>query len=83
MNVSNVPAADRGKARRGVAAPCAIRRGAPGNERRRKDVFQIIRPEAVLVLEEFIGHVAQPGGQRAGHFGEVGPVVFAENGAHG
>ena len=56
---------------------------AAGSERRRENVFQIIRPEAVLALEEFVGDFAQPLRQRAGDVGEVGAGMFADDGAHG
>ena len=55
---------------------------SPGTSGGAKDVFQIIRPEAVFRFEEFVGDFAQPPGQRGGGVEQVGAGIFAHDRAH-
>ena len=54
--------------------------GASGGE---KMLAEIIRTERVFPPEEVVGDLAQPPRQRAGHIGDVGARVFANDGAYG
>ena len=53
-----------------------------GDERRREDVGEHVRPVLVLLRQEFVGDFAQPLGQRVGDLRDVGARLLADDGAH-
>ncbi len=65
----------------------ALKRGLTlrdaGNERRREDALEIIRPVTILVPEKLVGDFAEPPCQRAGDISEINAGIFANDGAHG